>query len=338
MRYLIFGVLLLLGSVYAAADDTGIDPAATKTIMARNAALRYYQAFEFLPEGPAYEALLRDWQTVDIRKAAAYIRDDDPALAALHRARACPHCVWGLDFKEQGPHTLLPQLPRARNLVRHAGLRARWRFEHNQMRAAIDDICAAIRLTRHVGRIGGTACFAIQSRSEAECLGMLNRYADRLTDEERNGLLKKLTALPPAPTASDAMRYEAEQLTAWIRRTVRQGRQDAIYEFLAMQRSVSNPEKTGYDQALRQTTGNDPDKLLALVDNLEKYYREGADLLDLPTDQFEQAHAGLIARFQEKADALSRAMLPAFKRLHFMERDYKQARDRLISNLESDTP
>src|SRR5713101_5455896 len=122
-----------------------------------NAALKYWQAFATMPKLTdaeqnrlaEYPAKPLDAHSREIVSQAEY------ALKMMRRAAALRQCDWGISFEEDGVFVLLPQGSAARLLTSLARLRARMRFEAGQNAEAIEDLVAAMTLSRHVSQGGG---------------------------------------------------------------------------------------------------------------------------------------------------------------------------------------
>ena len=139
----------------------------------KNAAMQYWNAFEFLPEytrmTPEQRRLMDEWDTVRFTPENVEIlkRWQSP-LKFLHRGAELPDCVWpsALNQSRDGIDTYTPS-HRARVLAVLGVLRARYRFEHGRPEAAFDDVFAVLRLARHVGREGGNIAYLVEQAIEA---------------------------------------------------------------------------------------------------------------------------------------------------------------------------
>src|SRR3954471_19114802 len=98
--------------------------------LADNAALRYWPAFNFLPQADSHqEQALENWRTAPLDSGAAKLLDAGAtSLRYLHDGAKQQRCDWGLEY-EQGFELLLPHLQKARTLARLAALHARQRVQ-----------------------------------------------------------------------------------------------------------------------------------------------------------------------------------------------------------------
>jgi hypothetical protein len=122
---------------------------------AANAALRYFRAYAALQQSrPAaidMVALLEKCQTVALdTRAQEFVNAAEEAMRELHHGAALPQCVWALSV-EDGITADTSHRGVARTLTALAVLRARLLFQGGQPTEAVDDLLAAMTLTRHSG-------------------------------------------------------------------------------------------------------------------------------------------------------------------------------------------
>jgi hypothetical protein len=241
-----------------------------------NAALVYWQAFAMLPEVDAKaRSPLKDWKKVKIdEKVRKLIKQADHSLRLMHKASAKDACDWGVDW-DDGLGSILPHLGKARRLGKLAMLRARIHFDDGKTGAALADIVAALRLSRHVGGNGVMVELLVQFAIERDALNMLSAQLPDLTAEQKKVLAELLDRLPAGSDLSRAI--------------------------LA--------EKAG----LMKGKTKKPFLVRALLKDMGKAYVATSLAVALPADQAEAKLAELEKAFGKSPNPFVRHMLPAIK-------------------------
>src|SRR5690348_2053320 len=72
--------------------------------LGQNAALQYWQAFNFLPHNDADLSKLAEWRTLPLDEKSESLVGN---LRFLHAGAQLKQCDWGVDLSA-GPYTLLP--------------------------------------------------------------------------------------------------------------------------------------------------------------------------------------------------------------------------------------
>src|SRR5262245_16652820 len=170
-------LLSLQGAFAAVADDAGA-----------NAALKYWQAFATLPRmAREEEEKLHKALTVPVDGQAPDLAQAEYALQMLHRGAALTKCDWGIGY-EDGVFLRLPQVNAARVLSSFACMRARKRFEEGKHSEAIDDLVAAMTLSRHLSREGGFIPLLVGYQIEARMIETLAEHLPKLNAETNKKL------------------------------------------------------------------------------------------------------------------------------------------------------
>src|SRR5262245_59888159 len=141
--------LVALGFILVICRPT---PADTGPDLSANAALKYWQAFATLPHMTDAEQnkLVSRCLTMPLdNETRKLVAQSDYSLKMMHRGAALAGCDWGIPV-EDGFYARVPQGPAARALISFACLRARLQFEGGHKAEAINDIIAALTLSRHL--------------------------------------------------------------------------------------------------------------------------------------------------------------------------------------------
>jgi len=209
--------LILAASVLLLATPAAGAEKSTPRKLSDNAALVYWQAFAMLPEIDAKErSPLEDWKKVKIdEKVRKLLKQADISLRLMHKAVAIDACDWGVDWDED-LGLIFPHLGKARRLGKLAMLRARIHFADGKTDAALADIVAVLRLSRHVGGNGVIVELLVQFAIEREALNMGSAQLPNLTAEQKKFLAELLDRLPAGTDLSRAILVEKAGLMKGI--------------------------------------------------------------------------------------------------------------------------
>jgi hypothetical protein len=293
----------LLG--YALAEDTPKCDA--------NAALRYWQAFATLPrftdaEGQKINAealtMPLDGHAREIVTKAEY------SLDVLQRGATLPRCDWGIDY-EKGIYTRLPHVPAARVLAALACLRARIRFESAQDDQALDDVIAAMALSRHVSQGGDMIVVLTGYAAERGPIDTLALYLPKLKAQAILKLTKRLTELPAGGRPATAMQTETGSFLNDFVRSLKDAKdKESLVTLLGLTSGSEGGASKLREQgtALLAACGGDASGVVKFTEELRPSYGAVEKMLDLPLDQFEREFDIVVKK--QAANPLFKAMFP----------------------------
>jgi hypothetical protein len=163
-----------------------------------------------------------------------------------------------------------------RPLARGAALRASSRWDSGARREAIEDARAMLSFARHVAAAGRTGLVGLTASQDAEAIvvDLLRRW---MVDGESARLLEDLCREPERPPGNlpkVALLLETETILPWAKRLSTETVLDA----------QDQRDRDTYIAPLIQRHGRE--KLLELIAESGDHYRETADLLDLPPEEF----------------------------------------------------
>lgn len=266
-----------------------------------NAALRYWQAFSFLPSGPALDKL----EEIDpaSKEGEELSQSLKSSLETFHRGAQFNQCDWGLDY-ELGYELALPHLSKARALARSA------MFESKRARAMQDTprswalIGDTLTLSRHLQTdpliINDLVSVAIQHLALTEAA----RHATTDSPEQLKALVKRMDAAPPQAQLKAYIETEKKFGLDVLRRT--QGNPAALQELVnGAKQPTSQPANAPVDPGLQ----------LAIKGAEEAYDRLSA-CMALPPAERAAAIDKVLADTSKKGDMASifiQTLLPALK-------------------------
>ena len=214
--------LVILLTLSALAAPTAAAATATATTNEANAALKYWQAFALSPSlNKAQEALLENWNTVPLDKAALdLIAASKESRALLLRGAKLRTCDWGLPY-EDGIWLLLPYLSKARDLARLAALHARAEIAQGHASAAADDAAAILALARHVGSDSIAISILVRYLIEGTAIDLVAAHLPELRTVSP-GIMAAYDALPAGATFQQAyLTMEKEHTVRWLATALR---------------------------------------------------------------------------------------------------------------------
>ena len=219
----------------------------------------------------------------------------EPGLEWMHDGAAETRCEWGVDLHRRGAAAEFPHIRYVRPLARGAALRASSRWDSGARGQAIEDVRAMLAFARHVaaGGKGGLVSLTASQDVEAIVIDLLRRW---IADGESAGLLEDLCRepeRPPGNLAKVALLLETETILPWARRLSTEAALDA----------QDQRDRDAYIAPLMQRFGRE--KLLELIAASAEHYRETADLLDLPPEEFAVRFSQCIRRWDGAGNPFS---------------------------------
>jgi hypothetical protein len=266
-----------------------------------NAALSYWQAFAQLPTLTDAEQKKLYWECatlpLDARMREILARNRTQyALRMLHRGAAQTRCDWEL-AEEEGITALMPYAQAARPMCALACLHARLRFEEGKTAAAIDDIVAGMVLARHLSQKGSLILVLVTYALEHPLIETLAFNLTRLDAGTIKDLKKRLDALPPGGSPTQAMKFEEHMSLDWLAREVkkRKGKEDlerllVLLSGLASRRGDSPEKARERGRELLKACGGSAEGMLNVVQEARSTWRSMTMKLELPLDQFARAY------------------------------------------------
>ena len=284
---------------------------ATGKALAENAALKYYQALISMPKlDELEERALGEWKTVSLSPAVIQlIKKVETSLKFVDQGARIERCEWGLNL-EEGPAALMPYLAQARKLARIVCLRSRYRFGKGESAGAVADVADALALARHSGSDGTLIALLVGYAIEQMVTDLLSDNLYKLDGDHLKLLAARIEALPPPGTVRDAVLKEREVFVGWMMRKLDAAGDQALAAFQQM--------GMGNKWALAIASGGTVDGLKKLVEQVDDYYVELAEVLALPLDQFEKRKNALEEKLKT-ANPLVKAVAPALQRIRYNE-------------------
>jgi hypothetical protein len=273
-----------------------------------NAALVYWQAFALMPALSEAEAKIRDDVNAGTRamddEARKIVQKSGEAMQYLHRAAKFEKAAWGIPW-EEGPYAILPHISKARELTRLAELRARARFADGEDAKAIEDLLAAIRMGRQVGREGVIVLIPllVDHAIEAMCIHTLAEHLPKLDAQTRAVLKKRLAALPKSRTLVDAMQGEKDVFWPWMIAEIQ--KPDPKAKMLELVNGVKEEELLAFKKL-------DEKELGPAVERMGGYYDRMIAMAKLPLDEMKEKDKELMAELKRNGpkDYLAYWLMP----------------------------
>jgi hypothetical protein len=174
-----------------------------------NAAVKYLQASAALHQVPMpwseVAPLLKNWRGVPLdRRVDDLVTAADSALRELHHGSAIEQCDWRLSL-EDGLATDTSHRGAARELCALACLSARLRFRAGRDQEAIDDLLAAMTLSRHLSNDTTLASVLIAHTMEQGPVGVLAAHLPGLAPKELDRLALRIDALPAGAVLAESL-------------------------------------------------------------------------------------------------------------------------------------
>jgi hypothetical protein len=282
-----------------------------------NAALKYWQAFAFLPTlDKDQQKLLEDWNKVPLDGAAQALIDRYRlSRADMHRAANLHRCDWAEDYDE-GIRMLLPHLPKSVTLARLAALNARREFAQGHWVDGAEDVTALMGLARHLQTDRIMIANLVGPTIEAMAIEVAAPYLPDLKRALPEAAFAALEPSAPGSTLPEMVLMEKKIGPVWL-----------IGELKASERRKEGSWKSVWDEVflVPNEGGRNPDSDVAravktfdqavkALEGILPWYDELTRLAVLPREEFDAQYP----EFSRKARAASPVgalLLPALDRL-----------------------
>src|SRR3954452_23087255 len=208
--FLLSAALLQPNSEAAQAPDAGPG-------LGANAALKYWQAFAFLPSlDKDQEKLLESWNKVPLDgPAQALIDKYRSSRADMHRAAKLPRCDWAENYDE-GVRMLLPHLPKSVTLARLAALNARHEFAQGHWSEGAEDVVALLGLSHHLQMDPIMIANLVGFRTEAMAIEAAAPYLPDLKRALPEAAFNALAPPPAGATLPEMVLVEKRIGAGWM--------------------------------------------------------------------------------------------------------------------------
>jgi hypothetical protein len=287
--------------------------AQTAPQVSQNAALQYWQAFNFLPHDHAELDKLADWRKLPLDgKSEALIS----SLRFLHAGAQMKQCDWGVDLS-QGPYTLLPFLNKSRPLTYQACLRVRFAISKKQWADAVDTGADALAAARHLNNPPVAISLLVSFANERDAIDALASGLNSFDRENLARLTTRLDSLPAMPTLSDSLKLESAMTVEWAEKKVRSAGPNPNWHetlgFLGMREG--KPDLNAVDQLVKEAGGT-PDSIAAKIEALLPFYQEAAklDSSHLTQAEFNKQAQQLASKYA--SNPLASPILPQLEGIH----------------------
>jgi len=252
-----------------------------------NAALAYWQAFGEMPD--LINTKLRDriWDATTFQGIVRPVDDElarfvgmrgsAHSLEMLHRAANMQLCDWQLPLEEDGINVLLPHTSKARHMMRLSLLRARHRFEHDQVAGGITDVVDTMALGRHITADGVTISQLAGYSIEHVAIFVLAAYLPEIPDDLLRTIPKQLDSLPPLAPMHQTLvneQYYLDWFLGQLQKATPESRQELC-------RLLAGSDKEG--DRLSEAD------LPKLGQELRGLYEKIPEMAALPTDELQAA-------------------------------------------------
>lgn len=322
--------LLVLGSCLCLVTRVAAGDAVRTDI---NPALLYWQAFAVMPDlSPDDQKHLfeSEWRNrpMDERAGGLAMRYDQSFRLARQAAASAVPCDWGVDLTA-GPEALLPQLAKAKRLTQAAALRARWFVQHDRQEAARDDLVAAFVLGRNLSRDQVLISGLVQIAIENIVAGHVVQQWPVFQTEIIGSILAGMDQAPARGTMAACMRTEKVAFYGWFVRKL-EGLQakypadegkalQAASDILTGMVSEENQSRSALAADVIQAAGNSMTGLLQYVHQMEPFYDEMEQAMNLPYAKFQPVIEDLQKRIAEHPNLLLHEFFPAVFKVRLKE-------------------
>jgi len=271
-----------------------------------NAATHYRKAFSLLPKlTDADKEILDQVLTTPLEdKAGDLIKRSEPVLQELHRGAALKECDWEWNLSKYFDQ-VGEVLGKTSDLGKLAYLRACYYFQHNQGRAAVDDLIAVLVMSRHIGKDGPFMSQLVQFAVEQGAVDVAATHLPQQNAKTLKILRERLDALPKASTLKDGILQEKEFVRHWYRPEIEKLGTKVTYDGL---RKIGHTEEEA--KAILKAAGEDVKDVLKLVDDAVSHYNELANIATLPIEEFKPA-LDAYKKKHEAANPLATSIVPS---------------------------
>lgn len=243
-----------------------------------NAAADYRRAFEAVARLPEADAALpgpsEPLPSGD--KSEPILSRLGPAMKYLHEATAKKDCDWESDLYRKGAAATFPHIPKSRDLVARALIRARCFWQSGKREQAIEDVRAILVLARRVGDEGKSGLLGLTERYKIEqsVVHVLRLWmTDAVSAKSLDGLFR-LALQAEGNLPKTGLLLERETILPWTRRLVTAS-------------NLAPEEKQWRDQFFgKMIAEQGAPWILQKLDESKVHYTEVGDLMDLPIDEF----------------------------------------------------
>ena len=214
-------------------------------------------------------------------------------LRLMHHGATRPQCAWGIAWKEEGIEGLLPQLSAARVLSSFACLRARIRFEEGHPAEALDDLLAAITMSRQVSLDGSLIGVLVGYSIEARMSETIALYLPKLKAETIKVLQKRLQALPAGARPAISLRICEENTLDWLIGKVKQTKdKESLVTFFnwVVIKDEKNISADDSPSKFVESCGGNAEGVIKFIEQTRPSYALMAKAFDLPMEQFDKEY------------------------------------------------
>lgn len=308
--------------------STPIVVRAQQPTQTRNAALRYWQAFGELQDPSGDKATADTLEKVSAGDAPwndslSPILDKNLfAIEIMQRATLLPECDWGVEY-DQGPRASIAYVPRARVLARLNTLYGIRADEKGDSQKAVEAWLAGIRFSQHLAYGGSLLSSLVAARTLTSNFHALSNATDQgsktLSGRQRQEILTAIQQLPE--TGFDwgqALAYEESPLDITVK-LMRKANHPAQY----FQELMGRPAPANFSVP----NSGDLAAFHKLMKAAEEALRESPDTAQPRLQSLEHDVQGLHPFYRE--------VTPSFTRINDSRKQVLEARQRLLSTLNS---
>jgi hypothetical protein len=294
----------------------------------RNAALHYWQAFGELQDPPGDKATADTLEKVSAGDAPwndslSPILDKNLfAIEIMQRATLLPECDWGVEY-DQGPRASIAYVPRARVLARLNTLYGIRADEKGDSQKAVGAWLAGIRFSQHLAYGGSLLSSLVAARTLTSNFHALSNAADQgsktLSGRQRQEILTAIQQLPESGFDwGQALAYEESPLDVTVKQ-MRQANNPPQY----FQELMGRPAPANFSVP----NSGDTAAFHKLMKSAEEALRESPDAA--------QPRLQALERDVQRLHPFYREVTPSFTRINDSRRQVLEARQRLLSALNS---
>jgi hypothetical protein len=279
----------------------------------QNAALQYWQAFNFLPHDQAELDKLVDWRKLPLEDKSD---SQSNSLRYLHAGAQIKQCDWGIDLS-QGPYTLLPFLNKSRPLTYQACLRVRFDISGKKWADAVAHGADALVAARHVTNPPVAISLLVSFANERDAIDALSSGLNSFDRESLARLIARLDSLPPVPTLSDSLKFESEMSVEWAVKKARSAGPNPnwheTFGFLGIREGQT--DFNAIDQPVKDAGGT-PETVAAKIEALLPFYQEAQKLnsAGLSQSEYNKQAQQLLSKYA--SNPFAKPILPQLDGIH----------------------
>ena len=300
-----------------------------------NPALLYYQAFIEAPnlENADYDYLYNftnSWrgEKLAARYGETVARFDTEFKLVRQAAQQEAPCDWGIDLLSSGPATLLPHLPRAKQVAQVTQCRAVWDLQQGNQADARADLLAEYVLGRNVSRDGTLIGVLVEHAMEAILYGTVAQNFGQFSPETLKELVDGFDAAPAEGTMAAAIMTEKWLYPGWLVNKIQKlqrenpGNDAKVLEAIHDDDELQGFQYVVYDnsggkqdsnvwQRVLAASGGTSDGVLKLVRDLDPWYARLARIMTLPLPEYGDQMQKFAAEIGESPNPLVQIVFPA---------------------------